>query len=90
MKLTKRQREILDRMATGEEFMECGLEVWIGDDDRTSHKVLFTFLRNCLVSEDNVQGSDCRYYHVNEWGLRALADPDFEPLRELLEAAHAR
>lgn len=79
MQLTKRRRELLERMAAGEELVECGLEVWI-EDERTNASTLLFFLRNVLISEDTgCSGAGSRYYYINERGRRALMDPDFDP-----------
>ena len=88
MKLTKRQRELLERMAAGEELVESGLEVWIGDE-RTNMQMLLFFLRNVLMSEDaGYSGAGSRYYYINEWGRRVLIEPDFDPQAELARAVH--
>lgn len=92
MKLTRRQREILEglRRAENDPQCECDLvesagQVWFGDQ-RTNHATLLFFLRHCLVGPDDPACGGSTYYHISERGRRALADPDFDPQMELQRA----
>ena len=88
MRLTDRQREILQGLRQAQTDPECehdlvesGGEVWFGLE-RTSYAPLMFFLRNCLISEED---SGSGRYDINEWGRRVLDDPDFEPEVELIK-----
>jgi len=71
-KLTPREKEILERMKSGEELCyEKGSGWWIGDD-RTSGRKAFIFLRFCMVSEDAYSGVVQRY-HLNGTGEECLS-----------------
>jgi len=68
--LTKRQAELLQIMADGEEMVECGKEVWVGLE-RTNYQTAYFFHRNMFVSGD--WGDDeYRAYEINEDGRDAL------------------
>lgn len=89
MKLTARQREILEGLKQAEtdphsecDLVEDGNQVWFGNE-RTNHATLLVFLRNCLVTPDEFEGG-CTYFDINEWGRKVLHDPDFEPGIELM------
>ena len=83
MKLTKRQREILEGLASDDpekDLVEDGELVWFGDQ-RTSTSMVIWLLRHALVSHDDLGG--CNHYEINEWGRRVLVDPSFEPMLEI-------
>lgn len=84
MNLTKRQREILEGLASGDEdkdFVQDGIYVYFGNDPSSVRTVYF-FLRHALIKGDDLGGMI--RYEINEWGRRALSDPDFEPQIELM------
>lgn len=81
MKLTKRQRCLLELMDAGHACVEDRDAVWI-DLERTNIATLLFFLRNCLVKGPNDSGGTKRY-EITEWGVRALVEPDFDPRVEL-------
>ncbi len=84
MKLTRRQREILEGLASDDDekdLVQDGREVWFGDE-RTNAQMIFFLLRHVLISQDESSPGVYRYT-INEWGKRALTDPDFDPLGEL-------
>lgn len=84
MKLTKRQREILEGLASDDDekdLIQDGREVWFGDS-RTNAQMIFFLLRHVLISQDESSPGVYRYT-INEWGERALTDPNFDPLGEL-------
>jgi hypothetical protein len=70
MKLTKKQKALLQKMVDeDEDLVVYGHEVWVGDQRTSRHMWLF-FLRNVLISQDSVLP---HYYHINHSGKRALA-----------------
>jgi len=81
MKLTNRQRQILEMLASedpedgSDEIVELGGEVWVGLE-RTNHATLLFFLRACLVK--SLGGSLSDVYVISEYGRKALSDPDFD------------
>jgi len=84
MKLTKRQRQILEWLATednpedgSDELVESDGEVWVGAE-RTNHATLIFFLRHALVKELSVAGYGSTVYVITEYGRKVLVDPDFE------------
>lgn len=83
MKLTKRQREILERLDAGEELDDFRHGGWWIGDEQTTGRIGFFFLRNVLVHEDTTMGAGHSIYTINEWGRRALREPDFDPQQEL-------
>ena len=84
MKLTKRQREILEGLASDDlekDLVQDGREAWFGDS-RTNGNTIMFFLQHVLISQEETSvGFYC--YEINKWGRRALVDPEFEPLAEL-------
>ena len=83
MKLTKRQREILEGLASDDsnlDLIEDSGVVYFGLE-RTNVQMVMFLLRHALVSSDNLGG--CTRYEINEWGRHALREPDFEPLLEI-------
>ena len=89
MILSDRQREILEKLRAAKDdpdldwdLVESGNVVYCGLE-RTNFGTLLFFLRHCLVSVEDQMG-DSTYYKINEWGCRALDDPEFEPEIELL------
>lgn len=70
---TKRQAELLQLMADGEEMVESGREVWIGLE-RTNYQTANLFHVLMWVSSDE-QSSDKNYrvFYISERGLAALA-----------------
>ena len=102
MKLTKRQREVLeqlnkpspenpeDEVYPENEITVCGLDVYLGSK-RTNHKMVKFLLLNVLISSagDFCKG-DYRIYNINEWGRRALAEPSFDPYAEMERDFRAR
>ena len=88
MRLTKRQRQLLELMMTGEEeCVEDGGEVWIGEE-RTNVRTLCFFLRNGLLKGPDESGGS-RVYELNEWGVRAVVEMGFDPQAELRKAIQA-
>lgn len=88
MRLTKRQREILQHLADYENDphegnITCdGLECWVGDN-RTNWQTVMFFLTHCLISPQN--GGGCEHFGINPSGKAALKDPDYEsPLKDVL------
>jgi len=79
MKLTKRQRYILERMRDGEELAAEGREVWIGTE-KTSPMILVSLLRLCAISPDPLSHV---YYQINETG-RKMLNGDFSDLHSLI------
>lgn len=95
MKLTKRQREILEGLRLAETDLSCEFdlvesdgEVWFGLE-RTNQKLLIFLLRNCLVSLQDDSGGGSKYYKINSWGCIALDDPNFDPQQKLVECIAA-
>jgi hypothetical protein len=96
MKLTKRQRQILEGLRQAEDeassdfdLVESGNEVWFGCE-RTNFPTLLFFLKNCLVSiTEDSEHMDSNYYRINGWGCKALDDPDFDPEQTLMECIAA-
>lgn len=88
MKLTARQREILEGLAEDNEeldLVESDGEWWFGLS-RTNGKTGLFFLRRMLIKLiDNENWSDSyRLYEITEWGRRVLTEPDFDPDIEFL------
>lgn len=74
MDLTKTQKSILQRMDKGEELTwEKGGGWWI-ENDKTNGKLAYSFLRLCLISEDQFTESNEEYkrFHINGTGTEAL------------------
>jgi len=91
MHLTRRQRYVLEQLASDDpdvDLTESGGQVWLGLE-QTSKKLLNFLLRNILVSVEYESG-DYHSYRINEWGLRVLSDPDFEPQLELARLMNER
>jgi hypothetical protein len=91
MKLTARQREILEGLRKAQndltltdeyDLVESDGEVWFGLT-RTNMSTLLFLLRRCLVSSDDYDTMSYKQYDINGWGCRALDDPDFDPEYEL-------
>jgi hypothetical protein len=87
MRLTVRQRQLLELMRSGEDCIEERRGVWVGEEQTNVATLLF-FLRHCLVSEIENPGG-LRMYEINGWGERALVDESFDPAAELTRAARA-
>lgn len=87
MRLTQRQRQLLELMRGGEDCIQEGLGVWIGEE-RTTVATLLFFLRNCLLTGPDDSGG-CDRYELSEWGVRALSQIDFDPQAELQKAVKA-
>ena len=84
MKRTNSQREILEGLASDDDekdLIQQRREVWFGDS-RTNAQMIFFLLQHVLISQDESSPGVYRY-EINEWGRRALVDPEFEPLAEL-------
>lgn len=84
MKLTKRQREILEGLADNDSLKDLVLEyrqAWFGAS-RTSTQMINFLLRHALVSEKETTPG-VYHYSINEWGRRVLTHPEFDPLSEL-------
>jgi len=88
VKLTARQREILEGLADDDEdldLVETKGEWWFGLNRTNAATGLF-FLKNMLIAPVNGEewDDDYRPYDITSWGRRALKEPDFEPQVELL------
>ena len=86
MKLTSRQREILEGLASDDDEMDLiqdGREAWFGGS-RTNGNMIMFFLDRVLISQHETSPGVYRY-EINEWGRRVLRDPDFEPKAELFK-----
>ena len=75
--LTKRQREVLQMMADGEELVQSrdhkGFpEYWV-DLDRVHHKTWWALVENVLISTSDDFSARTVYWHINESGERFLA-----------------
>lgn len=84
MRLTRRQREILEGLASDDhdlDLVEDGNVVYFGLS-RTSLVLVNFLLRHALIKGDSLGG--CIHYEINEWGRRVLSDPDFDPALEIL------
>lgn len=97
MRLTRRERQILEGLRRGEDDLEYdgdndlaegGGEVWFGAQ-RTNHQLLYSLLRNALISKHEDSGMDTSYYRINGWGRLALKDPDFDPQSRMLKCMAA-
>ena len=91
MKLTNRQREILEGLASDDDDMDLvqdGRQVWFGDS-RTNAQMIVFLLNHVLVSQEETSAGFFSY-EINEWGQRALTDPDFDPLGELYRLERAQ
>jgi len=91
MRLTNRQRKILEGLASDDDekdLVQEGRQVWFGDS-RTNAQMIFFLLRHVLISQDESSPGVYRYT-INEWGRRALTDPDFDPLGELYRLDRAQ
>jgi len=89
--LTKRQREILEGLADEDPLKDLVQEyrqAWFGAS-RTNAQMIFFLLRHALVSQEETSVGFYNY-EINEWGRRALMDPDFDPLGELYKMERAQ
>jgi len=72
-KLTKRQREVLTILSSGEELVfEKGAGWWLGLD-RVGGKLPITLLRHMTIRADDYSSSVQRYT-INETGRKSLTD----------------
>jgi len=85
MRLTKRQRFLLELLTQDEvDVAASGTAVYVGEES-TSYGMLKFLLRNMLVKDVTWDDKPtCRYYEISSWGRRVLTDPNFEPAQELL------
>ena len=98
MKLTKRQREILEGLRYAQDhpleddapdLVEEAGQWWFGFE-QTNGKLGLFLLRNVLISPVDSEPYESghgvvRRYEINSWGRRVLDDPDFEPMVEILK-----
>jgi len=80
MKLTGRQREILEGLASDDgelDLVECHGAWWFGLSRTNAATGLF-FLRRMLIKP--IEKWDDAYcsYEITKWGRRALTEPDFD------------
>ena len=85
MKLTPRQREVLELLNKGGELVCYQPGGWWlndehGDDaGKLGGKTAQFFIRNVLISSDLMPGDSCHYFNINEDGQKVLEDPNYEP-----------
>lgn len=71
--LTPAQKNILQRMADGEELLYIqGGGWWIGDEDQTNGRLANKLLQYLAISEDSFSRDKYRIFRINETGKMFL------------------
>lgn len=91
MKLTNCQRKILqwmvDHRDDGEgELVRAVPGGWWLDTRRVTGPTAFFFLRHCLVRKSSSSDKSLEIYYSTEYTKRALQDPDFNIVQEMLNS----
>ena len=72
IKLTKREREVLQKMQEGEDLVyETGGGWWIGDEP-TNGKLAIRLIAMAVISQEEYCGEGVERYYINGTGKRLL------------------